>query len=151
MTLKRISILWHHWLFITLLTALLVGAVAVLSYRQAEQFRASVLLQVQAPVDTNGAISLQDTLTARERAVTIAQLGNTGEIYRRAAPSLVQIRAAYSCNVSQVGQSEFVTVACTSPRKGEVAQIASAHARALQALLDDQRTARVAQLRKSVV
>lgn len=149
MTLKRSAIvLSHHWLFIAVLTALLVAAVGVFSFRAAPSYEATALLQVQAAVDNTGAISLQDTLTARERAVTIVDLGNTGEVSRRAQQTLGTVRAHYSCSFAQVGQSEFLKATCDSTRKADVARLANGYGLALQTLLEDQRQARVAELNR---
>lgn len=145
MTIRRVGVvLAHHWLFVGVLTAALVALAAVISIRSPRSYRASALLQVQVPVDPSGAISLQDTLTSRERAVTITTLGNTGEVTRRAAQRTDTTNA--HCSFSQVGQSEFIVATCTGHRRSLVAQAANTYAAALQGVLERQRAARVAEL-----
>ena len=143
---RLIAVLGHHWLMVVALTAALTAGVAAVTYSTAPSYRASALLQVQAPMDTTGSISLQDTLTARERAVTIAALGNTAQAARRAAAALGAVRGLERCSFSQSGQSEFLHATCAGGARSEVARAANAYAIALQGLLEAQRSARILEL-----
>ena len=143
---RLLAVLGHHWLLMVGLTAALMGGVAAVTYSTAPSYRASALLQVQAPMDTTGSITLQDTLSARERAVTIAALGNTAQVARRAAQALGGFRGLERCSFSQVGQSEYLHATCTGGAAGRVAGAANAYAVALQGLLEAQRNARIVEL-----
>jgi len=143
---RLLTVLGHHWLLVVGLTAALTAGVAAVTYSTAPSYRASALLQVQAPLDTTGSITLQDTLTARERAVTIAALGNTVQVARRAGQALGSFRGLKQCSFSQAGQSEFLHATCTGATPGRVTQAANAYAVALQSLLEAQRNARIVEL-----
>ncbi len=143
---RLLTVLGRHWLLVVGLTAALTAGVAAVTYSTAPSYRASALLQVQAPMDTTGSISLQDTLTARERAVTIASLGNTARVARRAAKALGAVDGLKGCSFSQAGQSEFLRATCTGGARGQVAREANAYAIALQGLLETQRNSRIAEL-----
>ncbi len=143
---RLFSVLGHHWLLVTTLTAALVGGVAAVTFTTVSSYRASALLQVQAPVDATGVVSLQDTLTARERAVTIVSLGNTAQVGKLAAKKIGPGAGLEQCGFAQVAQSEFLTAACSGTHQNVVAAAANAYAAALQQLLDTQREERVAQL-----
>lgn len=146
---RLVAVLRHHWLLVTTLTAALLGGVAAVTYSTVSSYRASALLQVQAPADGSGVVSLQDTLTARERAVTITALGNTTEVDRLAARRITSGRGLEQCSFAQVGQSEFLQATCTGTARGVVASAANAYAAALQGLLESQRQERIAGLEAS--
>jgi capsular polysaccharide biosynthesis protein len=143
---RLVTVLGHHWFLVAVLTAALTAGVAAVTYSTAPSYRASALLEVQAPMDTTGSISLEDTLTARERAVTIAALGNTAQVARRAGAALGAVRGLRQCSFSQAGQSEFLHATCAGGARSEVAPAANAYAIALQRLLEAQRSARIAEL-----
>ena len=147
MTFKNVlSILSRHVLFILTLTALVVVPTAYFSLRQPDRFRATALLQVLPPLGT--AVGIQETIAARERAVTISKLANTGVVHIRAARGLPRTVAPYACGFSLMEeQSEFIVASCSSEQQDQVAPLANRHAAALQALLDDQRERRTAQMR----
>ena len=147
MTLKRIAtVLLRHWAFVALLTVLMVVPTAFVVLHQSKHYRATTLLEVQAPVDSDGSISLQGANTARERAVTISALGGTGKVGSFATRRLPPSIGPYSCSFSQVGQSEFIRVACSSTRRRDVALLANVYANALQAFLEAQRQDRINEL-----
>lgn len=147
MNLKRLgAVITRHAVFIAGLTALMVLVTAIFSFRQADNYRASSLVEVQPPVSEDGSVSLQGTLTARERAVTIAKLAGTDEVVERAREAVPAGSVAASCSAAQQGQSEFIDVTCTSTDSAAVAAAADARAVALQDYLEEQRQARVDEL-----
>ncbi len=144
MTFKHLlAILSRHVFFIAALTALVVVPAAYLSLRQPDKFEASALLEVQPPVSGDGTIGIQELLAARERAVTITQLANTGVVEARTFARLPRTITPYECGFSQVEQSEFINVSCTSTRRNEVALLANRHATTLQSMLETRRQARI--------
>lgn len=147
MSVSRVAaVLLRHWLLVTLLTACLVGGVAATTFTTVPSYRASALLQVQTPIADAGTPSLQDTLTARERAVTLAALGNTARVARLASDRMSSERGLESCGVSQIGQSEFLDATCSGTARDVVASAANAYAAALQGLLETQRQSAIAVL-----
>ena len=143
---RLVGVVGHHWRLVTVLTAALLAGVAAVTYTTVPSYRASALLQVQAPMGSDGTVSLQDTLTARERAVTIAALGNTDEVARLADKTIRAGSGIGSCSFAQSGQSEFLSATCTGTARRAVAGAANAYATALQGLLESQRRARIAEL-----
>jgi hypothetical protein len=147
MTIGRLfGVVAHHWLVVFGLTAVVVAAVAALELASPHRYRAASLLEVQAPTDSTGVISLQGTLSARERAVTIVELANTHTVAQRARARAAGL-AGVDCGFQQVGQSEYLLSTCTGTEPATVARGANAYAGALQSVLDEQRDSRTAALR----
>lgn len=143
---RLFSVLLHHKLLVLGLTLVVTGAVTAMELTAAPRYRAGALMQVQAPIDGSGTVSLQSTLSARERAVTITALGNTWDVAHRARAKL-DGGAGIDCSFSQVGQSEYLGATCTGATAQAVSQGANAFAAALRAVLTQQREAHFAELR----
>jgi len=143
---RPLKVIRHHWRLVTVLMLALLAGVAAVTYTTVPSYRASALLQVQAPMGADGIVSLQDTLTARERAVTITALGNTGQVAQLAAKAIGSGTGIGSCSFAQSGQSEFLQATCTGTARKSVAGAANAFATALQGQLETQRRARIAEL-----
>jgi uncharacterized protein involved in exopolysaccharide biosynthesis len=147
MTIGRLfGVVAHHWLVVFGLTAVVVAVVASLELASPHRYRATALLQVQAPTDSSGVISLQGTLSARERAVTILALANTYTVMQSARTRTPGL-AGIDCDFSQAGQSEYLLATCTGTEPVAVARGANAYAGALQSVLDQQRDTRITALR----
>lgn len=143
---RLVKVLGHHWRLVSVLTVALLAGVAAVVYTTVPSYRASALLQVQAPLSTDGTVSLQDTLSARERAVTIVALGNTWDVAQRAAKTIGSGAGIKNCSFAQSGQSEFLNATCTGTVREAVAGAANAYATALQTLLETQRQAQIAEV-----
>jgi hypothetical protein len=143
---RLLGVVAHHWLVVFGLTAVVVVLVAAVELTSPHRYRSASLLEVQAPSDSSGVISLQGTLSARERAVTILALANTYDVAHRARSNVSGL-AGVDCSFGQVGQSEYLLSTCTGTDPAAVARGANAFAAALQNVLDGQRDRRIAALR----
>lgn len=148
MTTKRfLAVLTRHAVFIGAMTAVIVLVTAIFTLQRDDRYRATAVAEVQAPVSDDGTISLQGTLTARERAVTISRLGGTRAVKDRARRNAGdEAFAGVSCGVTQQSQSEFLSVSCEGTNPEAVAAAANATALALRAELEAQRLARIEEL-----